>query len=78
MREQERLPLFSQCWSKNGHGLPIRLRLTKVYVDAEEEIRGSYSDAYDDDGRIGVILGSEAGDRISLPMRPQPGGRAQR
>ena len=54
------------------------MRLAKVYVDAEEERRGSYGDADDDDGRVGVVLGSEAGDRISLLLRPQPGGRAQR
>ena len=59
MRELERLPLASQCRSKNRHGLPIRLRLAKVYVDTEEERRGSYGDIDDDDGRFEVVFGSE-------------------
>ena len=50
----------------------------KVYVDAEEERIVSYDNDDDDDGELWVVISSESGDRTSLPLHPQPGGRAQR
>ena len=48
------------------------------YLDAEVEGGGSSGDDDENDGGGSVEFGSETGERIILPLRPQPGGRAQR
>ena len=49
----------------------------KNYLDAEVGEEGSSGNDDENDGGGSVKLGSETGERIILPLCPQPGGRAQ-
>jgi len=56
----------------------IRLQLKFIYLDTEVDSGGIVGDG-DEDGGGGLVgIDLERGERIILPLRPQPCGRAQR